>query len=61
MTVYVVMGNDFPDAAFSTDEAATSYCRARELAEIERNNREGRRHYARVYWRVYKFEVDKNG
>lgn len=49
MQVCVVMGNDFPDAVFATEAEAERYC-ALKRAEV----REGQ---GRIYWRVYKFNV----
>lgn len=43
--VFVVMGNDYPDAVFDTEAAAEAYCAKQ------------RPHNDRIYWRVYEFEV----
>jgi len=45
-TVFVVMGNDFPDSVFSSEAAAEEFCR------LQRPNS------PRIYWRVYPFRVD---
>jgi len=52
MKVYVVMGNDFPDKVFATEEAAEAYC-------IEKKSNPENRvlGISRIYWRVYEFEV----
>lgn len=46
--VWVVMGNDFPDAVFSSEEKATAYC-----AEKKKEPSPG----ARIHWRSYEFEL----
>lgn len=46
-TVFVVMGNDFPDSVFSTQEQADAFC-AMKRAEPK----------SRICWRVYDFAVD---
>lgn len=48
MRVYVVMGNDFPDAVFSSESEADAYC-ARQRTENPKS---------RVYWRSYDFVLD---
>jgi hypothetical protein len=47
--VYLVMGNDFPEAVFTTREAAEAYCDRQK----DRDKAAGRR----IYWRVKEFEV----
>jgi hypothetical protein len=61
MKVFVVMGNDFPDAAFSTEEAADHYCQQKRDAEREAHERENPGGYfvGRINWRVYEFELDE--
>lgn len=49
MRVYVVMGNDYPEAVFSTPSAAEAFCRKK---KAEREDR-------RIYWRDYDFVVDE--
>jgi hypothetical protein len=46
-TVWVVMGNDYPDAVFSTEEAAEAHCALQRLKT------------KRIHWRVYGFAVRK--
>lgn len=57
-TVFVVMSNDFPDAVFSDEPKAEAYCKKRMDFQ-----REGLKPYEtpRIYYRVYDFEVDKDG
>lgn len=51
MKVWVVMGNDFPDAVFFTKASAEAYCeRKRDEPKIDP-------YHARIYWRHYEFEV----
>lgn len=51
MKVWVVMGNDYPSAVFSTEKRADGYVAARK----EDEPRVG----PRIYWRSYEFHVDK--
>ena len=57
MKVWVVMGNDYPDSVFWTEEAANRYC------EERRNEPGNKREYGgyRIYWRAYGFEVSRLG
>lgn len=50
MRVYVVMGNDFPDAVFTSAELAQVYCASKAV-----DTRPGG--ITRVYWRFYDFEL----
>jgi hypothetical protein len=50
--VFVVMGNDYPDAVFSTLELAEAYC--------EKQRRQQREASRPVYWRPYPFVVDND-
>lgn len=50
MTVYVVMGNDFPAGVFSTQALADAYCESQKAEDAKRG--------ARIYWRVYEYELD---
>lgn len=54
MKVWVVMGNDFPNAVFSSEAAADEYC-ARKKAEppVHHGN------FRRIYWRTYEFELQQ--
>ena len=52
-TVYVVMGNDFPDSVFTSQALADAYCRDR---SAEYRPGQGQR---RIYWRVYPFVLDR--
>lgn len=47
--VYIVMGNDFPDAVFRTEEGAEKYCHEKPKIDAASNRR--------IYWRWYEFEV----
>lgn len=55
MKVYVVMGNDFPDAVFDSQKKAEQF--------IEQKKKEDdkikEKYYARIYWRAYEFELNK--
>jgi hypothetical protein len=52
MKVFVVMGNDFPDAVFSTVVLADQYVRAKQAEKPIR------RPAPTMYWRVYEFTLD---
>jgi hypothetical protein len=56
MKVFVVMGNDFPSAVFTTITAAEKYCDAKREEKLQ-NTRAAI--YSKVFWRVYEFELDK--
>jgi hypothetical protein len=60
MTVYVVMGNDYPAAVFSTEEAAKTYCEtATAKHEAEMRKMFGARGFwPRIYYRPYGFKID---
>ena len=50
MKVYVIMGNDYPGAVFSTKEAAEKF-----VAERKKKCKDG---LTPIYWRSYEFEMD---
>lgn len=60
MDVFVVMGNDYPDAAFSSEEVAEAYCQKQRDAERELHEKTtpGGYFVGRVNWRAYKFALD---
>ena len=45
MKVYVVMGNDYPDAVYHNEKHAEKFCKAQKKIQ------------PRIYWCVYEFEV----
>lgn len=49
VNVYVVMGNDYPDAVFTTQELADAYCAKQKQVDLMNGRR--------IYWRVYPFPV----
>lgn len=53
MKVWVVMGNDYPNAVFDTEKAANTYCAVKK-EEPASNHASGG---IRIYWRSYAFEV----
>lgn len=53
MKVYIVMGNDYPDAVFTTEAAAATYCSDK---SAETPKLPGSR-VPRIYWRWYAFEL----
>lgn len=54
MKVYVVMGNDYPDSVFLSEEVAQSYC---DEKNAESKREAGPLGGRRVYWRHYEFEL----
>lgn len=51
MKVYVIMGNDFPEAVFKNEKDAEEFC------EGKREEDKARRGYGPgVYWRSYAFD-----
>lgn len=59
-TVYVIMGNDFPNAVFSTEAAAKKYCVDRLAADKAEAVKENRWYGTpRIYWREYAYVVDE--
>lgn len=56
MRVWVLMGNDFPEAVFASREEAEQEVAARKkLDEIERQ--QVRRLSPKIYWRAYEFKL----
>lgn len=54
MKVWVIMGNDYPDAVFTTKASAEAYCAQKRVD----NEREVKHHTQRkIYWRAYEFTV----
>jgi hypothetical protein len=49
--VFVVMGNDFPDAVFDNKTTAEEYCSLK--------SRGAHKHARRIYWRVYEFTLNQ--
>lgn len=54
MIVYVVVGNDYPDCAFSSEEVANAYVSDKTRQNLEDVKKRASR---RIYWRYYSFEV----
>lgn len=54
MKVWVVTGNDYPDAIFDSEKAADDYCTLKK----RENAAEQQPGYRRmIYWRSYEFEL----
>jgi hypothetical protein len=51
MKVFVIMGNDFPDCVFASEEAAEKFIEQKK-AEYDKSALR-----PRIYWRFYEFEV----
>jgi hypothetical protein len=47
--MFVVMGNDYPAAVFSTIGMAETFCEYRRKVDINKS---------RIHWRVYEFTLD---
>jgi hypothetical protein len=54
MKVWVVMGNDFPDAVFKSEAAAEKYCADKKAAN-HKDRQSG--HGRMIYWRSYDFDL----
>ena len=55
MKVYVIMGNDYPDAVFRRKDEAEAYVEKKKK-EDEIQQRQG---HGRIYWRVYDFDLQE--
>lgn len=53
MDVFVIMGNDFPEAVFLHGAAAEDFC-AKKKAENVSGTRQ-------IYWRTYRFALNESG
>lgn len=54
MKIWVVMGNDFPDAVFDTEAGAKQYCKdKRDANKAHREKMPG----PTIYWRSYEFDL----
>ncbi len=51
MALVYVLGNDYPDAVFTTAKVAQEYCALKTAERI------GRDFGTRIYWRFYDFEL----
>ena len=49
MKVYVVMGNDYPDAVFKLEQDAEKFCSDEKKERGEQK--------PGIYWRTYEFEL----
>jgi hypothetical protein len=54
MKVYVVMGNDFPEAVFSKEKDAEAFC----AEKVGKKPHKGLP-AAHVHWRTYEFKLDR--
>lgn len=54
--VYVVMGNDFPDAVYDSEQAASDYIKGKKESLEEKTHRE-RYGHGLIHWRSYAFEL----
>lgn len=55
-TVYVIMGNDYPEAVFSNEDVAKAF-----IAKMKPRPGEGTpADPVRIHWRYYPFELDKD-
>lgn len=53
MKVYVIMGNDYPDAVVSSQQLADEYIEARKVVDKALNIG------PKIYWRSYEFIIDE--
>lgn len=59
MKVWVIMGNDFPDAVYGNEEAAGKYIDKKKI-EKEEHKKRGESG-SMIYWRPYEFELIEEG
>lgn len=62
-TVYVIMGNDFPDGVVDDEAAAQAICKERmeaQRAQLVKEHGEGKGalYSPRIYWRAHAFELN---
>jgi hypothetical protein len=52
MIVYVIMGNDYPDSVFTSENKAKVY--------VKRKNAKDKKEFphCRIFWRLYPFDLD---
>lgn len=55
MKVWVIMGNDYPDAVALSEERADAYIKRKQEEELIRQRLSGSRQ--KIYWRLYEFET----
>lgn len=53
MRVWVIMGNDYPDAVFDNEAAANTFIEINKAQDKIRFDGA----YTRIYWRAYTFEM----
>lgn len=58
MTIYVIMGNDYPEAVFSEEKLAVAFVAKMKgkLTSLDGTSANP----TRVHWRYYPFELDKD-
>jgi hypothetical protein len=56
MKVWVVMGNDYPDAVFSSEKAADDFIAEKKREHEAKAHHEGGAHW-KIYWRAYEFDL----
>ena len=55
MKVWVIMGNDYPDSVFASEEAAEKYIAGKKAEHLRAQQLGGG--FSRIHWRSYEFEV----
>lgn len=58
MQVWVIMGNDYPQAVFDNELAANLYCKT--MTKVNTRDME-RGDSRKVYWRAYEFPLLQEG
>lgn len=59
MKVYVLMGNDFPDAVFTSERRANEVAEERRAIEPGFKYSTGQIRAPRIYWCLDEFELDE--
>jgi len=52
VTVYVVMGNDYPDAVFTSEQVAKAYV-------LKKKAHRDLHRVTRIHWRYYEFTLNR--
>lgn len=54
MKVWVIMGNDYPDAVFDSEEGANAFVKAKGEEDARHRDMWAQ---PKIYWRAYEFEL----
>lgn len=57
MKVWVIMGNDYPDAVIGSEEEAKDYIDKKKKEDIQKREKAMPGYGPRIYWRSYEFDL----